>query len=236
VTALAGRFEPTAGTAGLLTFEPRTGACAFLGYLTNLDEIVTVCGLSERTSAAAAVYELVRREGSSGIARLRGAFVVALWDDSHRTGLLATDHLGAGGLFYRSEGSGLLFGSEIRDVLDVSTRGASPERDAVIRWLANDAAGAGQTLYADVKRLGGGQLIEFADRSFRVRTYWRPTYVRAMAGTFQDHADMVREAAGAAVRRSLASEGGTGILLSGGLDSSSIAVFARGSGQSPVTA
>jgi asparagine synthase (glutamine-hydrolysing) len=205
----------------------RSGLCAFDGYITNLAHICKRLALPPSTSPAVAVAELTRRVGVDALSEIRGRFVLALWDEDARRGVIATDHLGAGGLFYSSDGGRLLFGSEIRAVLGLLKRTPTPDEDTLTSWLAYDAPGVARTLYEGVRRLPGGHMIELLSDAWRIRRYWHLEYSRVLPGTVDEYAGLVRGAAAAAVDSRLARGATTGVLLSGGIDSSSIAALAR---------
>jgi asparagine synthase (glutamine-hydrolysing) len=69
-------------------------------------------------------------------------------------------------------------------------------------------------------------LIELRRDGWRVRPYWRLTYRRPTPATLEDATASLRDAAAHAVRSRLADDATTGVLASGGLDSSSIAALA----------
>src|SRR5262245_13101641 len=229
MTEFAGVFDPTA--ARRLVFASGPEVCAVAGYISTASDVLRAADLPPSAPLADAIASLVARKGAAAVGLLRGAVAVALWDEASGQGLLATDHLGAGGLFYRSEGRRLAFASEIRGLLDLLDATPGPDEDALIRWLAFDEAKPGQTLYAGVRRLRGGELIELRDDSHSIRTYWSPRFATPVARTTEAHAQAVRVEATAAVRRSTAGVSQAGVLLSGGLDSSSIAAFALDGGR-----
>jgi asparagine synthase (glutamine-hydrolysing) len=227
VTEIAGVFDPAAA-GRWLTLASGDEACALTGYVANTAEILRAAELPPSASLAAALQALVARDGAAAaVGRLRGAFTIALWDERSEQGVLATDHLGAGGLFYSSDGGRLTFASEIHSLLDLLSTAPAPDEDALIRWLAFDEAKPGRTLYAGVRRLRGGELIELRVDSYSIRTYWSPRFAAPAVRTAAEHAQAVRHEATAAVRRSTAGTSQAGVLLSGGLDSSSIAAFAH---------
>jgi asparagine synthase (glutamine-hydrolysing) len=195
-----------------------------VGYVTNLAEARAAAGVPGDAEVDETVRALVRRKGPDGIGFLRGAFAVAIWDESTSRGVLATDHLGAGGLFYRVEGRRLVFATEVRDLLDLLSVTPPPDADSLIRWLAYDSAASGKTLFEGVQRLRPGELIELGRESYRARTYWQPRFREPLR--LPDYVDAVRDAAKAAVERRVDRRRTTGVLLSGGLDSSSIVAFA----------
>jgi len=198
-----------------------------VGYLTNLDAVRDAAGVQREADAVEAAGALVKRHGPDAVAHLRGTFALALWDQDAQRGLLATDHLGGGGLYYRAEARRLVFASELHTLLDLLGETPAPDEDALVRWLAYDAFGPGQTLYAGVRRLAAGELIELGQTSYRVRRYWEPRYEVPVGRSPEEHVDAVADAATAAVTRRLDSRRDTGVLLSGGLDSSSVLAFAR---------
>jgi asparagine synthase (glutamine-hydrolysing) len=211
--------------------EARPFSRGLVGYLTNLGAVRDAAGVRPEADAAEAAAALVKRHGIDAVARLRGTFALALWDEDAQHGLLATDHLGAGGLYYRPDGRRLVFASELRALLDLLGDTPAPDEDALVRWLAYDTFAPGQTLYDGIRRLGAGELIELDRASYRVRRYWEPRYAAPVGRSVQDQVDAVAEAATAAVTRRLDPQRDTGVLLSGGLDSSSVVAFARqGSG------
>ena len=228
MTEFAGVFDPASGRG--FVFASAHGGCAVSGYVGNAADVLRAADLPPSSPIAAAIQSLVAREGAAAVGRLRGSFAIAVWDEASRQGVLATDHLGAGGLFYRSDGCRLTFASEINGLLDLLDSTPGPDEDAFIRWLAFDEAKPGQTLYAGVRRLRGAEVIELRRDSHSIRTYWSPRFATPVARTTEAYVEAVRAEATAAVRRSTADVSQAGVLLSGGLDSSSIAAFALDGG------
>ena len=103
----------------------------------------------------------------------------------------------------------------------------APDPVAVSRWLTARPAPGGATLYAGVACLGPGRLLELGPRGAAERHYWQPTY-REPAALDGDQLDRrVRATLELAVARRTTPGAPTGVLMSGGLDSTSIAVLAH---------
>jgi asparagine synthase (glutamine-hydrolysing) len=152
-----------------------------------------------------------------------GRFAVVRWDAQSGAGFLAVDPLGAASLFLHDDGSQLTFASEVADLLRLLPRRPPPNRRALVRWLADGSTERGDTLYEGVRRLPGGHAVRLGDRGWRSEQYWSLRY----AGVAAEHAETrLLEAVAGAVDR--ASSGATrpGILLSGGLDSATVAAIA----------
>ena len=63
------------------------------------------------------IVHLYEEYGRDCVQHLRGMFAFAIWDRSSRSLFIARDRLGIKPLYYRYDGSTLLFGSEIKTIL-----------------------------------------------------------------------------------------------------------------------
>jgi asparagine synthase (glutamine-hydrolysing) len=163
------------------------------------------------------VPHLYEEHGDAFVERLRGMFALALWDGRRGRLLLARDRFGIKPLYLAELGGALAFASELRPLLAL---GASAEEDeealagyAALGWVSGEATGV-----RGVRRLLPGRLLVRADGVSRERRYWEPSSPDADASLAETLAE--------AVRLHLRSDVPLAVLLSGGLDSSLIAVLA----------
>jgi asparagine synthase (glutamine-hydrolysing) len=208
---LAGSFSPSAGLvlAGISSGDAIT--CHLDGRLDNARELG-----GDLTAA-------YRQWGEELPARMRGEFALVAWDPEAREGLLARDQLGVRPVFLAEVGGRLFFASELRDLLAMLPSTPAPDPDGVAHWIAlSNRPGTG-TLYEGVERLGPGEMLRFGPSGVSRSRYWAPRFREPLELSAGEWADRVREGLRVAVERRLDREGGTGVLLSGGLDSASIA-------------
>jgi asparagine synthase (glutamine-hydrolysing) len=162
--------------------------------------------------------------GLEGLSRLEGIFAFALWDARRRRLVLMRDRLGIKPLFYAWHGERLAFGSEIKAVLAaIPARTVDDQALAEYLWYGN--AFEDRTVFRDVRALQPGHRLIVDDAGARLESWWRIEDWLGRAPTAADPegaALAVREALDAAVARQLVSDVPVGILLSGGVDSSSI--------------
>jgi asparagine synthase (glutamine-hydrolysing) len=210
--SLVGTFCPASGLelAGAATTNDGI-VCRLDGHLDNADEL---------GSDLAAAY---RRWGAGLLERMRGDFALVVWDRERREGLLARDQLGVRPLFLAEAGGRLLFASELRDLLELLPSTPAPDADAVAHWIALSTRPGTGTLYEGVERLGPGEVLRFGPGGVSRSRYWAPRFREPLELAPGEWAERVREGLGTAVRRRFDPQGGTGVLLSGGLDSASIA-------------
>jgi asparagine synthase (glutamine-hydrolysing) len=162
--------------------------------------------------------------GLEGLSRLEGIFAFALWDARRRRLVLMRDRLGIKPLFYAWHGVQLAFGSEIKAVLAaMPARTVDDQALAEYLWYGN--AFQDRTFFRDVRALQPGHRLIVDDAGARLEAWWRIEEwleTEPAAVDPQGAALAVREALDAAVARQLVSDVPVGILLSGGVDSSSV--------------
>jgi asparagine synthetase B (glutamine-hydrolysing) len=172
------------------------------------------------------LVEAFQARGLALLDALGGTFALVAWDGASGEGIVACDPLGTRSVFYRSDQGGLRFSTEVRELL--SAEPAEPAADAVSRLLAHGSLERDETLFQGIRRLAGGQALHLRGGTWAVRTYWRPNYSEPSRIDLAEAARHVRAALAKAV--SVRSGARTGVLLSGGLDSTAVAASAPAGG------
>lgn len=210
--------------------------CLLDGFVDNLDELRAQLALAPTCPPEQVLGAAWRRWSKGMFARLRGEFLLVLWDRARREAVLARDQLGARSL-YLHEGSGTIsFANEMRPLLALLPTRPEPDRAGVAHWLARSSRPGSATLYAGVSRLDPGTILTIGERGARREAYWRPRYREPLAEPPSQLSERLRGAIEQAVGRRLAREGRTGVLMSGGLDSASVAAVAAGLAPASVAA
>jgi asparagine synthase (glutamine-hydrolysing) len=204
--------------------------CALAGRLYGAEALATALDLDGEPGPERVVAAGYERWGAEVLARLRGRFALVLWDRERRAGLAAVDALGAGGLFLHQTDGTLRLASELAMLLRTLPSRPGPDSPGVARWLARGMLHPGQTLYSGVRRLPGGSYVELEASGGRERRYWAPRFAPPRPLSHTEAVDAVRAGVESAVRRRLPAEQPVGLLLSGGLDSASVAGFASAAG------
>ena len=159
---------------------------------------------------------------------LRGPFAVAIWDPRRRVLTLARDHLGLNVVMWHRSARFFAFATMPNGLfaLDDVPRQLSEEKLADF-FVLNHADHA-TTIYRNVFRLPPAHVMRIeADGSFKQFRYWSPAEIAPVElGCDRDYAEGLRERLDVAVRRQMRSAHPVGCLLSGGLDSSSVAALA----------
>lgn len=177
------------------------------------------------TPAAVAAAYAQRRDAS--LPELRGAFALALWDDARGEGLVVRDQLGEMPIYWHTAGDVVVFSSELHCLLRLLPRRPSPDAVTVAHWLDVSGQPQDRTLYEGVRRVEAGHLLALGPDGAAPRRYWRPSYREPLAGPRAEHVARLRQEIVRSLERRGADAERTAFLLSGGLDSSSVAGLAR---------
>ncbi len=155
---------------------------------------------------------------------LNGMFAVALYDRNQRRVILARDHVGIKPLYYSLGPDGLVFGSEVKVVLESRRVGRRLDVDGLAQFLAWEYVPGAGTLLADVRRLEPARTLEInlATGKAELRRFWSPLAAPGVtpARTEREWEEEVDGVVRAAVQRQLVSDVPLGAFLSGGVDSS----------------
>lgn len=202
-------------------------AVVLAGSVRNLEVLAAELDDEPLAQPARVLAVAFERWGDDALTRLRGTFVVGVWNDQTQQGVLAVDQLGAASLFIHEANGRLVFATEIRNLVRLLPSAPAPDSDGVVQWLVAGCLERGQTLLQGVRRLEGGQFIRLTDRGHELARYWSPRYAPALQLEEEELGDSLRHHVERAVGERVARSGTTGVLLSGGLDSSTVTAFAR---------
>ena len=157
---------------------------------------------------------------------LNGMFAFALWDRRRQTLFMARDRMGEKPLYYACPDGWLVFGSELRAVLEHPAVSRELDPAAFVRYLTYDFVPDPRAIVRGVRKLPPAHALSAADGKVTTSRYWEIPY-RPDARV--DEAGWMAEIAGAvdeAVRSRLVSDVPLGCLLSGGIDSTAITATA----------
>jgi asparagine synthase (glutamine-hydrolysing) len=164
--------------------------------------------------------------GLDFVKRLRGMFGIAIWDEPRQRAVLVRDRIGEKPLFYSQSGNRLLFGSEIKAVLQgVSSR--SVDSQAVCDYLSTGYVTAPRTFFQEIRKVAPGEMLVVENGQLSSRQYWRyPQKDRRSTG-YKEACEIVENELLGVTKLCLKSDVEVAAFLSGGLDSSIIVAMMK---------
>jgi asparagine synthase (glutamine-hydrolysing) len=164
----------------------------------------------------------------SCLEHLLGDFVFAIWDGRRQRLFCARDHMGVKPLYYAHIGGHFIFSNTldcIREHPDVSDR---LNDLAILDFLLFDMnMEPGTTSFADIKRLPPAHILKCEQENISTRLYWTlPIATPILFKRPGECVERFRELLDSAVTDRLRTNS-IGVLMSGGLDSTTVAASAK---------
>jgi asparagine synthase (glutamine-hydrolysing) len=172
------------------------------------------------------ILKLYLEYGIDFIEKLRGMFSIALYD-GRETSIgpilfLIRDYFGIKPLLYSEQGPGVVFGSEIKALLDSKMVSKEIDSFSLRELLAVGCVYQPRTILKEVKAVSSGSYLQINSQGLTEKRWWDPTRNRidfssaSDAEIFNKGEDLLLESG----RQHLQADIPVSILLSGGLDSS----------------
>lgn len=203
----------------------------FDGRLDNREDLFAALSISVEEgrllSDAALVLRAYAAWGERCVERFIGEFALVLFDERAHTLFCARDQLGDRTLFYTQHGSRMAIASEPWAVVGAQSAPVELDERAVAHYFALRATPDGQTLFKDVIELLPANVILINEHGLRLKRYWQPDFDRKIRyKTDEEYADHFRDLLEESVRCRMRSTTPVAVLMSGGLDSTSVASLA----------
>jgi asparagine synthase (glutamine-hydrolysing) len=179
------------------------------------------------------IVHLYEEYGEECVNHLNGMFAFAIWDEIERKLFLARDHIGIKPLFYSCEDDKMMFGSEIKALLQDPDIKREIDTTALDQFLSLEYIPTPRTIYKQIKKLPPGHSLTFQDGHLKLKQYWdfKPEPV---LNDYPDCSRQLEEMLTEAVTMQMVSDVPLGAFLSGGIDSSTVVALMSQASTDPV--
>ena len=175
------------------------------------------------------IAHLYEERGLDFVQELNGMFAIALWDEKRKRLVLARDRAGEKPLYYWSCGQTLVFGSEVKSLLEYPEVPRTLDEQALREYLFFGYVPAPRSIFAGIHKLPAGCRMVAEGGQLAIEPFWRlQDHLRPPGEphlTREQEAELIDELRTrlreAAVSR-LISDVPLGVFLSGGVDSSTV--------------
>jgi asparagine synthase (glutamine-hydrolysing) len=195
--------------------------------LDNRPDLATWFGIDKQqlmvTPDSTLILLAYQRWGKDCVRHLEGEFAFAIWDRQNQTLFAATDHIGFRPFFYYDSSDVFIFCSEIKGVVAAKPLPNYFNEESLIEYFYRKGT-PNITYNREIFALCGGNTLTLQGGQMAIGKYWN----LESTGKYnfkkdEDWYDCTRELLYRAVEKRLNPNVPTGITLSGGLDSTSIA-------------
>jgi len=173
--------------------------------------------------------------GTNSFEKLNGMFAFALWDNADGNIYLVRDSVGIKPLYYALTKEGLVFASEVKAFKQIEYL-QEENANWKVYLMAYGHLPEPVTTLKNVNHLPKGTYLKYkvSTGEHTLETFWKYSYIEKI-GSRDEVISLVREQLNKAVQRHMISDAPIGVFLSGGVDSSLIALLASNNGQKDLT-
>src|SRR4051794_5290200 len=171
------------------------------------------------------IVHLYEEEGARCVERLHGMFAFAIWDGRRRELFLARDRLGVKPMYLAMLPGGLVFGSEIKALLEHPAVVPELDEESLSDYLTYAFVPPPRTMYRGIGKLAPAERVTVrADGRSTRDVYWSPfssDVAERVAGMSEaEMCEELLELLRRSIGKRMMSDVPFGVFLSGGLDSS----------------
>ncbi len=175
-----------------------------------------------KTDTEVIIY-LYREHGAECLQYLRGMFAFALWDEEKQQLFMARDRMGQKPFYYYYDGKRLVFGSELKCLLEDATIPREINYEALYDYLVYLYIPSPKTIYKNIYKLPPAHYMVCTRDGIRVQEYWDVSFANVEENKDASYfCEKLIETFKEAVKIRLISDVPLGAFLSGGIDSSAV--------------
>lgn len=207
-------------------------AMVFDGRIDNREDLADALGLTASAMAGLSDGRLMmrcfERWNRDAFTRIIGDWAFILWDEAEQQMMLVTDPVGVRGMVYYATDACLYVATMPRGLHALPEVPRELNEERIADALCQLMAGNNDTSYVGIHTVPRGSLMTITADRIETHRYYRMTdHVKPVRyARDEDYTEAARELLEKAVRARLRSRYPIGALMSGGLDSSSVAVTA----------
>jgi asparagine synthase (glutamine-hydrolysing) len=174
------------------------------------------------------IIRMYQEHGLECFARLNGMFAFLLYDRRRNRIVGARDHFGIKPLYYHVGKDCTLFASEIKALLRHPALRAEPDFDSIHEYLTLQYVLDNDTMFKGINKVPPGHFfdLDLDTRKFESKKYWGPDFTVDTFHTQEYFVYQLQHLLEDAVKIQLRSDVPLGAYLSGGMDSSLVAILA----------
>lgn len=173
------------------------------------------------------VPHLYQEYGDDFVDHLNGMFAIALWDTRRKRLVVARDRFGEKPLYYGIFDGKLIYASEPKALLAHPSVHVELDEESLRQYLSFDYVPAPRSIYKGINKLPAAHIMTVEKGEVITRRYWNLSFSKnGHTPSIETAATELRDLLSDAVRMRLVADVPLGILLSGGVDSSTVAAFA----------
>jgi asparagine synthase (glutamine-hydrolysing) len=206
------------------------------GEVYNFKEVAAKYNIDARTTSdTEIIIEAFAKVGMQSVQDLNGMFSIVIWDKVRKKLYLIRDRIGVKPLYYYWKEKNFAFASELKSIFSLPFD-KTINQHAVTDFLYLGYIPGDSTIYKFCKKLKPGHYAVLHNEELTVQSYWQ-LEDKLIAPVTEDEVvakATLKNLLESSVEYCMVSDVPVGILLSGGVDSSTVAAIAQAVSNTPI--
>ena len=192
------------------------------------EELQELSVVFEKKSDTEVVLEGFEKWGINLFEKLNGMFSFSIYDKELNRVYIVRDRFGVKPLYYYSNNTDFVFGSEIKSILASNIIEKKISYQGLYEYLHFATTLGETTFYENIKKLEPGHYIQYdiERKTFKIKKYKLNYEVSPSSDSLDIAIKKIKELFEHSVKKQLISDVPIGIFLSGGVDSTAITAYA----------
>lgn len=166
--------------------------------------------------------------GEKMLDNLRGMFAFVIWDSKNKTLFGARDFFGIKPFYYAEIDGQLVYGSEIKSILEYPGYKKAVNKVALENYLTFQYSVLEETFFKGIYKLMPSHCFTFKDGKMDIKRYWEPVFEADESKNLDSLVDEIDNAMQDSIKKHKISDVEVGSFLSSGVDSSYVAACFKG--------
>lgn len=167
--------------------------------------------------------------GADLLPKLRGMFAFVIWDSKTKTFFGARDFFGIKPFYYSMQNGHLVYGSEIKSILEYPDFKKEVNKEALENYLTFQYSVLPETFFKGVYKLPPAHYFTFQNGKMDIHRYWEPVFEPDQNKSLEQFVDDIDKVMQDSIQKhKISSDVEVGSFLSSGVDSSYVAACFHG--------
>jgi asparagine synthase (glutamine-hydrolysing) len=192
------------------------------------DELIQKGHVFSNNSDTECLIHAYEEYGKDMLNKLRGMFAFVIWDSKNKRLFGARDYFGIKPFYYAVINGNLVYGSEIKSILEYPGFKKEVNQDALENYLSFQYSVLPETFFKGVYKLMPAHCLTFENGKANIERYWSPVFDTDESKSFDQTVRDIDDAMQDSIKRHKISDVEVGSFLSSGVDSSYVAACFHG--------
>lgn len=145
-------------------------------YISLRDELISKGHVFKTNCDTEVLLHGYMEYGADIVSRIRGMFAFAVWDDAEKKLFCARDMFGIKPFYYAAVGNNIIFGSEIKAMLEHPELVPEVNPEALRPYLSFQYSSGDETFFRGIYKLPPAHTLTFHDGKTEISRYWKADF------------------------------------------------------------